>query len=108
MINHLLISILWLALKQVNKKMYPFCFTETYASNVCCSGTQCYDYDSIVEDIFKCRKSIDQHVINDVRLCALKTTNDLNNSNIKIEPSHFDPIFIIEYNKSDTNFSEVK
>ena len=61
-----------------------------------------------LKKVLPSRKSIDWHVINNVRLCAMKTTNDLNNSNIEIEPSHFDPIFIIEYNKSVTNFYEVK
>ena len=45
-------------------------------------------------------------MINNVRLWALKTKNNLYSSKIKIEPSHFDPKFITEYKKSIDTFSE--
>lgn len=53
-------------------------------------------------------KSINRHMTNNVRLRALKTKNDLDNSNIEIEPCHFDQVFIIEYNENAENFPEGK
>ena len=54
------------------------------------------------------RKSIDRHMINNVRLRALKTKNDLDDSNIEIKSFQFDQIFITEYNENTDNFFESK
>ena len=47
-------------------------------------------------------------MINNVRLRALKTKNDLHDSNIEIKPFQFDQIFITEYNENTDNFFEGK
>ena len=51
------------------------------------------------------RKSINKHMINNVRLHDLKTKNDLDDSNVEIEPCHSDPKFVTEYNEKVDNFS---
>ena len=55
------------------------------------------------------RKENDWHIINNVRLRVLRTKNDFDNLNIEIEPCHFDPTFITEYNENTVIFfSEYK
>ena len=52
------------------------------------------------------RKENDWHIINNVSIRVLKTKNDFDNLNIEIEPCHFDPTFITEYNDNIDNFSK--
>ena len=47
-------------------------------------------------------------MINNVRLRALKTKNDLDDSNIEIKSFQFDQIFITEYNENTDSFFESK
>ena len=54
------------------------------------------------------RKSIDRHLVNNIRLHALKTKHDMENSNIIIGPYHFDISFITEYRENSNNYSEGK
>ena len=54
------------------------------------------------------RKSIDRHMINNIRLRALKARNDMENSNITIEPCHFDISLLTEYRENYNSYSEGK
>ena len=54
------------------------------------------------------KKSIDRHMINNVRLRALKARNDMENSNITIEPCHFDISFLTKYRENYNSYSEGK
>ena len=108
-IHHLLISMLWLLENvQMYLKKRTIFLQETMHEMSINQEVSVRTIIVLLKKVLPSRKSIDWHMINNVRLCALKTTNDLNNSNIEIEPSHFDSIFIIECNKSAANFSEVK
>ena len=54
------------------------------------------------------RKSIDRHLTNNVRFSALKTRNEMENSNITIKPCHFDTSFLAEYKMNSNSYSEGK
>ena len=58
---------------------------------------------ALLKKVLPSRKSIDRHLINNVRLRALKTRNDMENSNITIESCHFDTSFIAEFKESSDN-----
>ena len=63
---------------------------------------------ALVKKVLPSRKSIDQHVINNVRLRALKTRNEMVISNITIEPCHLYTFFLTEYRDNSDNYSEGK
>lgn len=63
---------------------------------------------TLLKKVSPTRKSIKRHMINNVRLRALKTKNDLDDSNIEIKSFQFDQIFITEYNENTDNFFESK
>ena len=62
----------------------------------------------LLKNVLPCRKSIDRHMINNVRLRALKTRSEMEISNIPLEPCHFDTSFITEFKESSDNYSEGK
>ena len=63
---------------------------------------------ALLKKVLPSRKSIDRHLINNVRLRALKTRNDMENSNISIKPCHFDTSFLAEYRENCDNYCEGK
>ena len=63
---------------------------------------------TLLKKVSPTRKSIKRHMINNVRLRALKNTNNLDKSSIGIGPCHFDPTYKHEYNGNTDNFSESK
>ena len=62
----------------------------------------------LLKKVLPSRKYIDRHLINNVRLRALKTRNDMENSNITIEPCHFDISLLTEYRENYNSYSEGK
>ena len=61
-----------------------------------------------LKKVLPSRKSIDWRLINNVRICTLKTKNYMKNSSITIEPCYFATSFITEYRENYDNYSEGK
>ena len=63
---------------------------------------------TLLKKVSPTRKSINRHMINNVRLRALKNKNNLDKSSIGIGLCHFDSTYKHEYNGNTDNFSESK
>ena len=62
----------------------------------------------LLKNVLPSKKSIDRHMINNVRLRALKTRSEMESSNIPLEPCLLYKLFIAEFKESSDNYSEGK
>ena len=68
-------------------------------------------FRAVRELLFKAtpeRKLIDRHMINNVRIRARQKKLQLENTNIEIDPKHFDTSFISTYRHISDNYTEGK